>query len=348
MNTIQVLGRRVGAVLAAVVVATACGGGGATVAPSNQKEVTLRLTTSVPPDHPISIDLKKFAQAVSDKTKKTAEHVTVKVYDSGSLFAIGDEFGALQKNEVQLSEVVPSFATGQAPSISVSDLPFLFPDTQTLYKALDGQFGKLWHAQFDKVGVVPLADLANGYVDLFLTKKAVTVPADIKGQRLRLPGTYYAYWGTQVGAAPVNLSGALALQAMQNGTLDGHITTDVLYVSRKQYEAAPYVTINFNISVYTYELAANKTAWGQLSSDTQTAIKAAAADLQKQLRTDMIKADNQARADMKSQYAKQVVDLTPAQRLVWEATAKSTWDKWVKDNGADAQPLLDAALAARK
>ena len=59
---------------------------------------------------------------------------------------------------------------------------------------------------------------------------------------------------------------------MQRGLLDGHITTDTLYITRKQYEAAKFATINFNITLYTYILGANEAAWDGLSGDTREAI----------------------------------------------------------------------------
>lgn len=171
----------------------------------------------------------------------------------------------------------------------------------------------------------------------------MTTPEQLQGLKLRFPGKYYSYWGEKLGVQPVTMSGSEALAAIQNGTIEGHVTTDTLYVDRKQYEAAPYVTL-FDITAYTYILAANKDAWNSLADDTKAAVTKAAEKFQSELRTAMTQATIDYRARMREHAT--VTEMTPEQRAVWEASGKTTWDQYVADNPA-GRALVDAAIAAR-
>lgn len=148
----------------------------------------------------------------------------------------------------------------------------------------------------------------------------------------------------EVGVQPVTIAGIEALSAMQNGTIDGHITTDSLYIDYKQSQAAPYATY-FNISCYTYILGANRQAWEALSPDTQAAMETVMKNFQADIRSAMTAAGEISRAEIQKQ-AKQVTTLTPEQQAAWEATARAVWDRYVADNPT-GRSLLDAALAAR-
>ncbi len=147
-----------------------------------------------------------------------------------------------------------------------------------------------------------------------------------------------------MGVQPVTISGSEALAAIQNGTLDGHITADALYMDRKQYEAAKFAT-TFNISSYSYMLGVNKDAWNTLSEDTKQAVSKAARQAQDELRTVMQKTADTYRQQMRS--VATVSDPTPQQQAAWEATGTPVWDQFLKDNPS-GQALLNAALAARK
>lgn len=313
--------------------------------PAQVKKLTWRLASSQNPTHPIGQAYKKFADNVSEATRNTSEQIEVLVYPAGQLFAIGQLHAAVTAGQVQLAEIVPSFATGRAPSLSVSDLPFLWPSTQVLWKALDGEYGKLWAGELEKEGKVKnLAFIDVGDVNLFIANRPVRTPADIKGLKLRLPGKYYSLWGKELGVQPVTISGNEALAAIQSGTLDGHITADALYIDRKQYEAAPYVTL-FLISTYTYMLGVNQNAWDSLSEDTRQALAKAAKQAQADLRAVMLKTANDYRQQMRS--IAKVTELTPKQQADWEATGKPIWDQFLADIPS-GRALLNAALAARK
>lgn len=311
-----------------------------------QKEITWRLNSTEPVGDPVNTALVKFAEEVSAATKDTSEHVKVTVYPAGQLFDLTKVYDGLSAGQVDLAEISPGYVTGKAPALSVGDAPFLWPSREVLWKALDGEYGELYKKQISKAGIQFLAFVDYGYLDFFSTKRVVKTPSDLKGLKTRLPGAVYAAWGDSLGAEPIDIPGSEALQAMQQGILEGVLSTDRIFVSRKQYEVAKKMTL-LNVTSYTFILAANEKSWGALSADTQEAVSGVATSMEKDLRPTMLAEDDKARAYMKT--VGDVIEPTAAEMELWEKSGRDVWDQVVKiAGGAEAQELLDAALAARE
>ena len=313
---------------------------------ANAEQVTWRLNSSQNPTHPVGQAYQKLAAEIAQATKDTTQQIELVIYPAGQLYTIDKQFSALATGQIQMSEVVPSFVTGDLPSVSVNDLPFLWPSVDVLWTALKGEYGKLWVNEIQKAGTVHVFGFVdNGYIDIFHRSVALVTPDQVNGMKLRLSGKYYSHWIKELGAQPVSIPGSETLPALQNGTIDGVLTTDTLYVDRKQYEAAPFATA-LNITPYFYALAANKASWDGLAPDTQAALTATVQKFEDEVRTTMAQATTDYRKKMSE--VGTLTTVTPAQHALWEATADATWKQYLADNGENGKALLDAALAARK
>lgn len=352
--TLSRSGRKKGlvAVISVVALLAACGNGddppqASAEKPADQKTVKMKMNATAAPDHPYTPAFKAFIADVATATENTSEKVDIQLFEAGQLFDIASQAEALLGNEVEIAELVSPYLTGIMPATGVIDLPFLWESRQHQWDAVDGEFGELLNEAVRAAGAEPIAFLDNGANELYNTVGPIEHPDDVKGKKLRLPGTYFSAWGAGMGAEPVSIPGSEALLGMQQGTLDGHITPPAYYVTRKQFEVAKYATRGLELSRVMFMLGFNADVWSGLSADTQEAIRDEGAKLQTTVRQAMAEAE----ADYNEQI-KEVSDVTEidedTRREVWMPTGEPVIEQWLNDVGPEVgQPLLEAVESAR-
>jgi TRAP-type C4-dicarboxylate transport system substrate-binding protein len=108
------------------------------------------------------------------------------------------------------------------------------------------------------------------YRELISTKPLKTLD-DLKGKKLRVPGSESAYV-TAVGGIPVNLTGGEVYEALQRGVIDGNFHPWEAIVSYKLYEVAKYATMTSINNGGVFMMAMNKKKWDSLPADIQKII----------------------------------------------------------------------------
>lgn len=314
--------------------------------PADQKTVKMKMNATVAPDHPFTPAFKDFVKGVAKATENTSEKVEIQLFEAGQLFDIASQADALVNGEVEIAELVSPYLTGSIPALGVIDVPFIWESRQHQLDAVDGKFGELLNDAVRKAGAEPIAFLDNGGNELYNTVGPIDHPDDVKGKKLRLPGAYFSAWGAGMGAEPISIPGSEALLAMQQGTLDGHITPPAYYVTRNQFEVAKFATSGLELSRVMYILGFNAKTWEGLSDDTQNAIRSEGEKLQEAVREAMSTAEEEFEAQI-DKVAK-VSRISEDDRLkIWVPTGKRVVDQWLKDVGPEVgQPLLDAIKSA--
>jgi TRAP-type transport system periplasmic protein len=73
---------------------------------------------------------------------KLKDKVRVRTYPAAQLYTGQEEIQAVIKGEIQMAYVIGSAVEPIDTSMELLKLPFLFPDFDTLYKVLDGPWGR--------------------------------------------------------------------------------------------------------------------------------------------------------------------------------------------------------------
>ena len=105
-------------------------------------------------------------------------------------------------------------------------------------------------------GITYLGSFHNGFRQLTNSKHAVTTPEDLKGLKIRVPGSA-VYMGVfkALGASPTAMSWSEVFTAIQQGTIDGQENGCSVTKSAKMDEIQDYMTI-WN---YSYETSSSPT-----------------------------------------------------------------------------------------
>lgn len=252
--------------LLVLIVATACSNaaeGEATDKEEVGEQFELRLATVVSPPHPWIDMAEYFAEEVEEQTDGD---VKVTIHHSGSL---GDDETTIDEMRLGTVDFVIGGTQNAAsfiPRLQVFGLAYLFDDMDHFERAVDYEsdvFNFFENEFVEKDLDVKLLSLSGGGTRyLSNNKHEIATPDDLKGIKLRLPGSPIEseIW-SELGALPSSLSWNEVYSGIQTGVVDGFESTLSGYTGSKLYEVAPYVSLtehlymatHFSISEATYD-----------------------------------------------------------------------------------------------
>ena len=148
-----------------------------------QQPIVIKFSHVVALDTPKGKGAEQFKKFAEERTKG---RVKVEVYPNSQLYKDGEEMEALQLGSVQmLAPSVAKFGPLGVREFEVFDLPYIFDSYSDLHKVTEGAVGKMLFAKLESKGITGLAYWDNGFKD-FSANKALKVPADVKGLKLRI------------------------------------------------------------------------------------------------------------------------------------------------------------------
>lgn len=265
------------AVVLAVVMTAALVAGCGSTKPAEQKapgKVVIKAAHTTSVDYPYQIGFEAMAKALKEKTNGAIE---MQVFPNGQLG--GDERAvveALQLGNVTMTVVNGAVISNFTPKADVFNLPFIFRDLQHLYKAVDGEPGKVIAKELEAKNLKVLAWYVNPERHIFTTQKPVTKLADLKGQKIRVTQS-------PVSIKTFNALGALATpmaygelySGLQQGVIDGAENDWFGISGMKFYEVAKNISLTGHFMVACPVLV-NLKWYNSLPADQQKAIQEAA------------------------------------------------------------------------
>jgi TRAP-type transport system periplasmic protein len=179
----------------------------------------LRLTVPAPITSSDGIAATKFALAVD---RRSRGQLKIEVYPNGQLAREQGIVDALSTGVVDLQLVASGVLESAFPHYQILSLPFLFKDSATAFRVLDGPVGAEFFAELDTKGIMGLGWGTTGFRELETTSKAVTVPEDLKGLRIRIQnGPAFVAIFQALGAIPVTIDLTEIFTAVSQHTIDG-------------------------------------------------------------------------------------------------------------------------------
>lgn len=97
-----------------------------------------------------------------------------------------DLFGMVESGELELCYFASSYLVARVPSLKILDLPFQIADRATIYRALDGELGRLLARDVAaRTPFVVLGYWDNGFRHLSNWRRPIVQPRDCAGLRIR-------------------------------------------------------------------------------------------------------------------------------------------------------------------
>ena len=236
-------------------------------------QTTMRISISVAKDSHQGVAIDTFASEVE---KRTAGRYKVQTFYSGSLGGERESIEAVQLGTQELTFTSTGPIPNFVPETKILDIPFLFSGKAHAQAVLDGPIGQDMLTKFDAKGFKALAWGENGVRHMTNSKRAVNVPEDLKGLKMRTmenPVHVAAYKG--FGIVPTPMAFPEVFTALQQGTVDGQENPLSVIMAAKFDQVQKYLTLTGHVYSPCVFLM-NKASFDKLTAADKTAFLEAA------------------------------------------------------------------------
>lgn len=277
-------------------------------------EIVIKFSHVVAPDTPKGRAAEKFRQLAEEKTKGK---VKVEVYPNSQLYKDREEVEALQLGAVQmLAPSLSKFGPMGAREFEVFDLPYIFPNKETLHRVMDGDVGKKLFAKLESKNVLGLAFWDNGLKQMSANKPLRSV-ADFKGLKMRIQQSKVLDAQMKaLGANPQVMAFSEVYTGLQQGVVDGTENPVSNFYTQKMNEVQKHMTISDH-GYLGYAVIVNKKFWEGLPADVRDALTSAMKETTAFERDIAQKENDEALAKVKAAKTTEIYVLPLKDRVEW-------------------------------
>jgi len=297
-----------------------------------------KLSVVVGPRYPWGEGATKFADLVRERTQG---RINIKVYTSSSLMAGKQttEFHILKEGIADFAFASTINWSSAINELNLFNLPFLFPDYQTLDAVKEGSVGKVIAALLEKKGVLLLGWGENGFREITNSKRAIHTPADFDGLNIRVVGTpVFNDTMKSLGANPVDMDWGRAQIAFQQGVVDGQENPVVgVLIPAQIWKFQKHITL-WHYVIDPLILTANREVFQSFTPEDQKIVREAAVDATKwqveTVRKGLIPPDLSA-LDLLKDKGMEVTILTRKERQLFIDKTRGVYGEWKNKIGKE-------------
>ena len=240
-----------------------------------QNKMVLRVSTPAVPDDWHA----KMWTVFKDNLEKSAPgEFDVQINLNASLFKQGTEPAAMARGNLELSSISAFDIAKLVPEFSIFTAGYIMRDPEHQQKVFSGPIGtEMFKLVSDKMEVTPLSTVYLGTRQVNLREaRNVKVPADLKGVKLRMPGSKeWLFLGEALGATPTPLAFGEVYLGLKTGTIDGQDNPLPSVRAAKFYEVTKQIVMTSHLVDGIFISISNK-AWNAMTPAQKTKVKAAA------------------------------------------------------------------------
>lgn len=297
-------------------------------------EIKMRLGHVFAINSPVDEASKEFARLVGERTKN---EITIAVFPNSQLG--GDEALAreLSRGSIELAFVNPGSLAGLDPLLDIHYLPYIatnFKEADAIFYNPNGILQKTLRDTLAKHKITTLGFFELEFRSVTNSSRAVEKVADLKGLKLRVPGSagikgFFEATGAQAVAMPF----PELFTALQQKTVDGQDNGASITFNSRLFEAQKFMTpLNHVYAMGT--VAASERTWGRLTDAQKKILQDTAAEVTaKQI---------QKNRELNGQFLKniaqggvRVTTLTPSAMAEFQRVGQTLWDKLAPVYGAE-------------
>jgi tripartite ATP-independent transporter DctP family solute receptor len=212
--------------------------------------------------------------------KKAPGQFDVEIHLNASLFKQGTEPAAMQRGNLDMAMISAQDIAKQIPAWSVFTAGYLIRSPEHQRKVFHSDIGKEFYkmvADQMNIEILDVGYLGTRELDLRGTKK-INTPADLKGVKLRMPGSdAWLFLGNALGANATPMAFGEVYTGLQTGTIDGQDNPLPTVKAAKFYEVTNQIVLTNHLVDAVFLSMAKKT-YDKLTPEQQKLVHQAAAD----------------------------------------------------------------------
>jgi len=241
--------------LASAAVATSLPG----LAFAQGNKISMKLGISLAQSHPTVVGLQA---ACAEILKESNGQLAIEVFPNSQLGSDTDMISQVRSGAIEMMATASGVFATLIPSAAVAVTPFVFPDLESAFRAMDGDLGAHIRAGFTKVNLVPLGKAwDHGFRHVTMSTKPVKTVQDLQGVKLRVPATPVLQQTFKaLGASPTTIGIGEAYTALQTKVVDGQENGLAIIEAQRFYEVQKYCSLTGH-AWECFWIAANPRTW---------------------------------------------------------------------------------------
>lgn len=233
----------------------------------------LKAGTSMAPDHPAALLLKKFSEVLD---AKSGGKIKLTVHTNAVLGADVQMQGQLQAGTQDVMTTGTATMASQVREMAILDFPAVFQSGEEFDRVVDGSMGRLLADKSYGHGWVVLAYTHNGFRNTTNNKRPVQRWEDFEGLKLRvIQNAMYIDMFKQLGANPTPLPVSEVYTALETKAVDGQENPLAQIVTLRMHEVQKYLSVTQH-SINSEALLMGRKTWDRLNKADQATVQAAA------------------------------------------------------------------------
>jgi len=299
---------------------------------AQDKTVQLKLSSWVPPAHPLNPALQAWA---ADIEKASGGTIRSTLFPSEQLGKAMDHYDMARDGIADFAYVNPGYQPGRFPIIAAGELPFLIANAKGGSAALDAWYRKYAAQEMKDVHFCFAFVLDPG--TFHSRSKKIVMPEDIRGMKVRPANATMAAFVTLLGGTNVQASAPEARETLERGVADA-ITFP--WNSTILFGIDKVVKYDMDMPFWTatFVWAMNKATYDGMSAAQRTVIdNHCTTEWAEKIASPWADWEHAGRDKIAAEPGHDVYKLTPDQVAAWHKAAeplKTKWASQVKD--ADA------------
>ncbi len=232
--------------------------GAAALPAFGQAKTVLRISTPAVPDDWHGKMWTVFKETLD---KSAPGEFDVQINLNASLFKQGTEPAAMARGNLELAAISAQDIAKILPEYSIYTAGYLIRDPDHQQKVFNGPIGaEMYKAVSEKmeVQILGIGYLGSRQVNLREVRNVKT-PADLKGVKLRMPGSKeWLFLGEALGATPTPLAFGEVYLGLKTGTIDGQDNPLPTVRAAKFYEVTKQIIMTSHLNDGIFIALSNK------------------------------------------------------------------------------------------
>jgi tripartite ATP-independent transporter DctP family solute receptor len=241
----------------------------AIVTPARAADFDLKFGTDLPQEHPVTV---RATEAFARINKATNGRVQIKAFPASVLGSDPSMISQLRSGAIEMLAMPGAFLTF-SPVAGIENLAYAFKDRETVFRAMDGDLGKVIRDDISSKGVVVLDKIwESGFRDITTSTKPVKTVADLSGLKIRVsPGKIRLDTFQSLGASPTPIALSELYTSLQTHVVDAQENPLVLINQQKFFEVQKYVAESEHIWSGYWSLV-NQDVWNKMGPGIQAIV----------------------------------------------------------------------------
>ena len=220
-------------------------------------------------DYPTTLGGQYFADLVEEKTngriKILIQHSGVRGNESQVISQL--KYGGVDFARISISEL-----TNEIKALNVLQLPYLYENSEHMWKVLDGKIGDYFLDVVSEYEMIGLSWYDAGARNFYTKDRPIQRLEDFEGLKIRVQESdMIASMVEYLGGEPVKKPYSEVYSLLEKSEVDGAENNWPSYESMQHYEVAGYYTMDEHIRIPELQICSKHT-WNKLSSEDQEII----------------------------------------------------------------------------